>query len=90
MVLFTTGRGSAFGFKPAPSIKLATNSTMYHHMEDDMDYNAGQILEGVPMEQAASELLDLVIAVASGQPSKSEAQGVGESEFNPWNLGGTL
>lgn len=90
LVLFTTGRGSAFGFKPAPSIKLATNSTMFNHMEDDMDYNAGKILEGVPMSQATDELLDMVIAVASGQPSKSEAQGVGEAEFNPWNLGGTL
>ena len=90
MVLFTTGRGSAFGFKPAPSIKVATNSTMYHHMEEDMDYNAGKILEGVPTAQATAELLDMVIAVASGQASKSEAQGVGEAEFNPWNLGGTL
>jgi altronate hydrolase len=90
LVLFTTGRGSAFGFKPAPSIKLATNSTMYRHMEEDMDFNAGQVLEDVSMEQAAAELLEMVIAVASGQPSKSEAQGVGESEFNPWNLGGTL
>ena len=84
------GRGSAFGFKPAPSIKLATNSTMFHHMEDDMDYNAGKILDGVPMAQATAELLDMVIAVASGEASKSEAQGIGESEFNPWNLGGTL
>lgn len=90
LVLFTTGRGSAFGFKPAPSIKVATNSAMYHHMEEDMDFNAGQVLEGVSMEQAAADLLDMVVAVASGQPSKSEAQGVGESEFNPWNLGGTL
>jgi altronate hydrolase len=90
LVLFTTGRGSAFGFKPAPSIKIATNSSMYHHMVEDMDFNAGQILEGQSMQAAADELLDLVIAVASGQPSKSEAQGVGEAEFNPWNLGGIL
>lgn len=90
LVLFTTGRGSVFGFKPAPSIKLATNSTMYQQMAEDMDVNAGQIMEGVPMQTVADELLALVIAVASGQPSKSEAQGIGESEFNPWNLGGTL
>lgn len=90
LVLFTTGRGSAFGFKPAPSIKIATNSTMYNHMIDDMDFNAGQVLEGMSMDEAGAELLDMMIAVASGQPSKSEAQGVGESEFNPWNLGGTL
>lgn len=90
MVLFTTGRGSAFGFKPAPSIKVATNSTMYQHMEEDMDYNAGKMLEGVSAQQATQELFDLVVAVASGRQSKSEAQGVGEAEFNPWNLGGTL
>lgn len=90
MVLFTTGRGSVFGFKPAPSIKICTNSTTYQRMSEDMDINAGQVEAGVPMETVAAELLDLVIAVASGQPSKSEAQGVGESEFNPWNLGGTL
>ncbi len=90
LVLFTTGRGSVFGFKPAPSIKISTNSATYEQMLDDMDINAGKILEGTPMEAVASELLDLVVAVASGQPSKSEAQGIGEAEFNPWNLGGTL
>jgi altronate hydrolase len=90
LVLFTTGRGSVFGFKPAPSIKIVTNSDTYNRMIDDMDVNAGKILDGVPMEEVAAELLDLTIAVASGQQSKSEAQGVGESEFSPWNLGGTL
>jgi altronate hydrolase len=90
LVVFTTGRGSVFGFKPAPSIKVATNSQMYAHMEDDMDLDAGRVLDGLPLEDAAGELVDLMIAVASGQPSKSEAQGVGEAEFNPWSLGGTL
>jgi altronate dehydratase len=59
-------------------------------MPDDMDLNAGRILAGLPMQQAADELLRLVIAVASGQPSKSEAQGIGEAEFVPWYLGGTV
>ena len=90
LVVFTTGRGSAFGFKPAPSIKIATNSTMYEHMVEDMDINAGQIMDGVPMQQVADELVDLMLAVASGQQSRSEAQGIGEHEFNPWNLGGIL
>ena len=88
MVLFTTGRGSTFGFKPAPSIKIVTNTATYDHMIDDMDVDAGKILSGVDMTEVAAELLDLTIQVASGQPSKSEAQGVGESEFNPWCLGG--
>lgn len=90
IVLFTTGRGSVFGFKPAPSIKIATNTSMYEHMTDDMDFNAGQVLDGADMQATADALLDLLIDVASGQPSKSEAQGVGEAEFLPWNLGGTL
>jgi len=90
LIVFTTGRGSAFGFKPTPSIKVVTNSETYNRMEEDMDVNAGKVLDGVPMETVAAELLDLMIVVASGKPSKSEAQGVGEAEFNPWNLGGTL
>jgi altronate hydrolase len=90
LVLFTTGRGSAFGFKPAPSIKICTNSNTYYRMIEDMDVNAGSILEDGSLAEVAAELFDLTLAVASGQPSKSEAQGVGESEFNPWNLGGTL
>src|SRR5258707_3061262 len=88
MVLFTTGRGSTFGFKPAPSIKIVTNTATYDHMIDDMDVNAGKILDGVDPKEVAAELLALTIRVASGQPSKSEAQGVGESEFSPWMLGG--
>jgi altronate hydrolase len=90
LVLFTTGRGSVFGFKPAPSIKIATNTALYEHMADDTDLDAGVILAGRPMKDVAAQLLDLVVAVASGQPSKSEAQDVGEAEFVPWNVGGTL
>jgi altronate hydrolase len=90
MVVFSTGRGSAFGFKPAPSIKVASNSTLYRRMSDDMDVNAGRVLEGEAIEDLAAELLDLAVAVASGQPSKSEALGIGEDEFCPWPLGGLL
>jgi altronate hydrolase len=90
LVLFTTGRGSVFGFKPAPCIKISTNSTIYERMVDDMDLNVGKVLEGVNMGQVAAELLDLVVAVASGQPSRSESLNVGEAEFIPWNVEGTL
>ena len=90
LVVFTTGRGSAFGFKPAPVIKISSNSATFARMEDDMDLNAGRVLEGVAMQSVAAELLDLVVAVASGQPSKSEAQDIGEAEFCPWGLGGIL
>jgi altronate hydrolase len=90
LVVFTTGRGSCFGFKPAPSIKVCSNSATYRRMEEDMDVNAGQVLEGVPMQAVADELLEYMIAVASGRPSKSEAQQIGEEEFQPWSLGGLL
>jgi altronate hydrolase len=90
LVLFTTGRGSVFGFKPAPSIKIATATPMFDHMIEDMDFNAGRILDGEQMQNLAQELLELTIAVASGEPSKSEALGIGEAEFAPWHLGETL
>ena len=90
VVVFTTGRGSAFGFKPAPSIKVASNSTLYKNMPADMDINAGEVLDGVSTQGVGMRILDEVIAVASGKQSKSEAQGVGEEEFAPWILGAVL
>jgi altronate dehydratase len=91
LVLFTTGRGSVFGFKPAPSLKISTNSTTYNRMIDDMDFNAGRILEeNVTMEALAAELLDMVILTASGEPTKSEGLGLGELEFAPWNYEGLV
>jgi altronate hydrolase len=92
MVVFTTGRGSCFGFKPAPSIKVATNTPLYENMRNDMDLNAGVILdgEGVSAEEIGRQILEEVIAVASGKKSKSEAQDIGEEEFAPWILGATM
>jgi altronate hydrolase len=90
LIAFTTGRGSCFGFKPAPSIKIATNSATYQRMRGDMDVNAGRILEGASVEEVGREIFELLIAVASGQPSLSEAQDIGEEEFNPWIQGATM
>ncbi len=90
MVCFTTGRGSAFGYKPAPSIKLATNSDVYRNMTDDMDIDCGEVLEGVSIEDKGAEVLARVLAVASGEPSKSEALGYGDNEFVPWQIGATM
>jgi altronate hydrolase len=90
MVVFTTGRGSAFGFKPAPSIKIATNSTLYANQEPDMDINAGVVLDGVSLDDFGQQVFDRILEVASGAPSKSEAAGVGQEEFNPWILGAIL
>jgi altronate hydrolase len=90
IVAFTTGRGSCFGFKPAPSIKIATNSATYERMRGDMDINAGRVLEGTSVEEVGREIFEKIVAVASGELSLSEAQGIGEEEFNPWILGATM
>lgn len=90
LVLFTTGRGSVFGGGFAPCIKIASNATTYQRMEEDMDFNAGVLLEGVGFEAASRSLLDLVVETASGNPSKSESTLERESEFIPWQPGGIL
>src|SRR5436309_1294623 len=87
VICFTTGRGSVFGCKPVPSIKLATNSLVYRHMEEDMDINCGVILDGTPLPEVGRRIFEEVIAVASGKRSKSELSGVGEEEFAPWIIG---
>jgi altronate hydrolase len=90
IITFTTGRGSAFGFKPAPSIKLATNSDTYRRQTEDMDINCGDILDGVTIEQKGREIFEEVIAVASGKKSKSEEFGYGDNEFQPWHIGAVM
>jgi altronate hydrolase len=90
VVVFTTGRGSCFGFKPAPSIKVATNTPMYERMIDDMDIDAGVILDGTPVAEVGRQIFEKIIAVASGEKTKSEAQDVGIEEFAPWSIGPTL
>jgi altronate hydrolase len=90
VVVFTTGRGSCFGLKPAPSIKVATNTPMYEHMIDDMDINAGVVLDGTPLEEVGRAIFERILAVASGEKTKSELHGVGEEEFAPWSIGPTL
>lgn len=90
VLCFTTGRGSAYGCKPTPSIKLATNSEMYHRMTDDMDINCGDVLDGVPLETKGQEIFDAVLRVASGEKSKSELLGYGDAEYVPWQIGATM
>ena len=87
---FTTGRGSVFGCKPTPCVKIATNTSLYERMEGDMDINAGSILQGASVEDVGRQIFEEILAVASGKPTKSEQQGVGEEEFAPWNIGPTL
>jgi len=91
IVVFTTGRGSAFGSKPAPTIKVSTNTEMYNRMTDDMDINAGDMLTGdVSLTKKGQEIYDLILRVACGAPSKSEAQGLGDYEFVPWQIGAVM
>ena len=90
VLCFTTGRGSAYGCKPTPSVKLSTNSDVFRRMGDDIDINCGDVLDGVSIEQKGQEIFDKVLAVASGERSKSEELGYGDAEFVPWQIGATM
>ena len=88
---FTTGRGSVYGCKPAPCIKIATNTPLYERMTDDMDVNAGTIIDGTEtLEQVGMRIFEKIVAVASGEKTKSELAGIGDEEFAPWMLGPTF
>ena len=88
IICFTTGRGSVFGCKPAPSIKLATNDDLFTKMTEDMDVNCGKILLGVStIEEMGEEIFQLILDIASGKQSKSEINGLGDLEFVPWQMG---
>ena len=91
MICFTTGRGSAYGCAPAPSLKLATNSRLWQRQEEDMDINCGVIVDGsVSIAEMGQQIFDLVLATASGSLSKSERHGYGQNEFVPWQLGAVM
>ncbi|WP_260740852.1 UxaA family hydrolase [Tunturiibacter lichenicola] len=91
LICFTTGRGSVFGCKPTPSLKIASNTTLFNRMSDDMDLNCGTIIEGEEtVQEAGARIFDEILRVASGQPTRSEIHGFGEEEFQPWLQGATL
>ena len=91
MICFTTGRGSAYGCKPAPSLKLATNTKMFEFQEEDMDINCGTVVDGTEsVQQVGERFFRMILETASGKPSKSEAFGYGEDEFAPWVIGATM
>jgi altronate hydrolase len=88
LIAFTTGRGSCFGAKPAPSIKLATNTPMFRRLEEDMDINCGVVLDGeATVQEMGAEIFQLMLRIASGEKTKSELLGLGDREFVPWNIG---
>jgi altronate hydrolase len=90
VMCFTTGRGSAYGNKPCPSIKLATNTDVYTRMIEDMDINCGDVIEGVPLVQKGEDIFRKILAVASGEKTKSEKLGYGENEYVPWYIGAVM
>jgi altronate hydrolase len=91
LLCFTTGRGSVFGCKPTPSLKLASNTALYSRMADDMDINCGTIIDGdETVQQAGIRIFAEMLAVASGKPTRSEVLGFGEEEFQPWLQSATL
>lgn len=90
LIVFTTGRGSVSGYKPVPCIKIATNSEMYLKMQDDMDINTGDILDGVSLEAKGQEIFEMFLRVASGEVTRSEDLGFGGAEFVPWQIGAVM
>lgn len=91
ILCFTTGRGSVFGFKPAPSIKLATSSEVYNRLQDDMDINCGLVIDGeITIVEMGELIFARFLAVASGEQSQSESLGMGGNEFVPWQIGATM
>jgi altronate hydrolase len=91
VICFSTGRGSVYGCKPAPVIKLATNSGMYARMEDDMDINCGQTIGGVTtVAEMGERIFRSILEVATGKKTKSELHGMGDNEFVPWYIGAVM
>ena len=91
LICFTTGRGSAYGCAPSPSLKLATNSALWRKQEDDMDINCGEIIDGsASIADMGQRIFELVLATASGTRSKSELHGYGQNEFVPWQVGAVM
>jgi altronate hydrolase len=87
LICFTTGRGSAFGFMPTPSLKLATNTALWNRQEEDMDLNCGGIIDGTEtIAEAGRKIFNLMLDCASGSKSKSELHGYGQNEFVPWQI----
>ncbi|MCI0753788.1 UxaA family hydrolase [Teichococcus vastitatis] len=88
VICFTTGRGSMFGCRPAPSVKLATNTPMFRRLEEDMDINCGEVLDGTKsLQEMGQAIFEHILRVASGEKTKSEDLGVGRHEFAPWQIG---
>jgi altronate hydrolase len=88
LICFTTGRGSAYGCAPSPSLKLGTNTALWQRQQEDIDLNCGAVIDGArTVDELGEEIFQLMLATASGEKSKSELHGYGQNEFVPWQLG---
>jgi altronate hydrolase len=91
LICFTTGRGSAYGCAPSPSLKLSTNTALWHKQEDDIDINCGDVIDGrASIDEVGERIFALMLATASGRKTKSELHGYGQNEFVPWSLGAVM
>jgi altronate hydrolase len=91
LICFSTGRGSVYGCKPVPVTKLATNTEMYTRMEDDMDINCGQTIDGATtVAEMGERIFRFILEVAGGKKTKSELNGIGDNEFVPWFMGAVM
>jgi altronate hydrolase len=91
LICFTTGRGSAYGCAPSPSLKFSTNSALWKKQEEDMDLNCGEIVDnGVSIADMGQRIFEMILKTASGEPSKSELHGYGQNEFVPWQVGAVM
>ena len=91
LICFTTGRGSVYGCRPVPSVKLATNTPMYNRLQGDMDINCGSILDGDDtVEEMGQKIFQTILSSASGRRTKSEKLGIGNDEFVPWQIGAIM
>jgi altronate hydrolase len=91
LICFTTGRGSAYGCAPSPSLKLSTNTALWQRQEDDMDINCGEVVDGTTsVAEMGQRIFEMILATASGAQSKSEQHGYGQNEFVPWQVGAVM
>ena len=91
LICFTTGRGSAYGCAPSPSLKLSTNTALWVKQEDDIDINCGEVIDGsASIDEMGERIFRLMLATASGDKTKSEVHGYGQNEFVPWALGAVM
>ena len=91
LICFTTGRGSAYGCAPSPSLKLSTNTALWLKQEDDIDINCGEVIDGSASIDAMGErIFQQMLRTASGDRTKSEVHGYGQNEFVPWALGAVM